>query len=601
MNMYVLFFKKSAWWLLLVLSTGFAILFSSYIARAQDTQDATSDTTSSAQKTAVEDWPEDSLGRRSPLGAVEGFIAAAGDQDYEKAALYLNVDSLLQEGEEGAALASLFHRILDQRGNLIPFSFISKATTGKLDDDLQPHLERIGTIDDEEEAFTIYVEQISGPDGAPLWLFSYETMSRVSKMSVADSRPLVEKVLPEVLEENKWGGVPIGEWLAMFVLGAFTYIVSWAITSLVIFLMGRFWRKARTQPTAGIIKAFALPVKLYMSVWLFVIFTQEAGISIIARQKFTGITIIVGIVAFLLLLWRLTENISHFSQRKFTSRKNFAGVSVVLFLKRGAKITIVIFGIIAVLSTFGFDVTTGIAALGIGGIALALGAQKTVENFVGSVTLITDQPIRIGDFIKAGDTTGTVEQIGMRSTRIRTNDRTVVTIPNGEFSSSKIENFAHRDRFLFHSKIGLRYETTPDQLRYLLVELRAMLYAHPKVDPNPARVRFVEFGESSLNIEIFAYILGKDVSEFLEVREDIYLRMMDLIEECGTGFAFPSQTLYLAKNQDLPEEKIKRAAEKVKKWQEENDLQIPGFDDAKIEELKNTIPYPPEGSVKNKK
>src|SRR5690606_4171885 len=118
-----------------------------------------------------------------------------------------------------------------------------------------------------------------------------------------------------------------------------------------------------------------------------------------------------------------------------------------LFLRRAAKVAIVVFGTIVVLDTLGFDVTTGLAALGIGGIALALGAQKTVENFVGSVTLIADQPIRVGDFCTVSGVTGTVEQIGMRSTRIRTLCRTGVSIPNGEFSSSKIENYAHRDRF----------------------------------------------------------------------------------------------------------------------------------------------------------
>lgn len=595
MNIPVFFLKLSPrrriflLWISLVLTT---------IPQNVSSQEAAVDSTQNAGEYTVEDWPDDSLSRRTPLGTVEGFIATAVDGNYNKAAHYLNLDSALYGSSESAELAALLHKSLDQRGNLIPFSFISDEATGNLDDELQADLERVGTISDEEGAITIFVEKIKGPDGGPVWLFSNQTISQISKMNIDASIPLVDKFLPEVLKQNKWGGVPIGEWLAMLVLAAFAYVFAWSITSLIIFLLSQFWRKAGTQPTAGIIKAFALPVKLYMSVWLFVLLTQEVGISIIARQKFAGITIIIGLVAFLLLLWRLTENISNFSQRKFTSRKNFAGVSVVLFLRRAAKITIVVFGVIAVLSTFGVDVTTGIAALGIGGIALALGAQKTVENFVGSVTLIADQPIRIGDFIKAGDTLGTVEQIGMRSTRIRTNDRTVVTIPNGEFSSLKIENYAHRDRFWLHPIIGLRYETTPDQLRYLLVELRAILYAHPKIDPEPARVRFIEFGSSSLNIEIFAYVLGKDFNEFLEIREDIYLRMMDVIEESGTGFAFPSQTLYLAKDQGMPEDKVKRASEVVKKWKEDGEMQIPAFDEDRIQALKNTIPYPPEGSVR---
>lgn len=185
---------------------------------------------------------------------------------------------------------------------------------------------------------------------------------------------------------------------------------------------------------------------------------------------------------------------------------------------------------------------------------------------MGSVTLVADQPVRVGDFCKVGDTVGTVEQIGMRSTRIRTNDRTIVTIPNGEFSSLKIENYAHRDRFWFHPILTLRYETTPDQIRFLLVQLRSVLISHPKVDPDPARVRFIELGAHSLNIEIFAYIHASDYSGFLEIKEDLFLRMMDVVEASGTGFAFPSQTLYVARDKGISGEKALEAEEKVRKW-----------------------------------
>jgi MscS family membrane protein len=283
-----------------------------------------------------------------------------------------------------------------------------------------------------------------------------------------------------------------------------------------------------------------------------------------------------------------------------SARGNISGVSVALFLKRAAKIAIVVFGVIAILGAVGVDITTGLAALGIGGLALALGAQKTIENFVGSVTLITDQPIRVGDFCKVGDTMGTVEKIGMRSTRIRTLDRTLVTIPNGEFSSSKIENFAHRDRFWFHPIISLRYESTPDQIRYLLVELRAILYAHPMVTSDPARVRFIELGADSINLEVFTYVKATTFDEFLEVKEDLLLRIMDIVGESGSGFAFPSQTIYFGKDTGISKDKSKKAEEKVREWKEKGDLQLPKFDPDRIKEIEDKLPYPPEGSAEQK-
>ncbi len=515
-------------------------------------QEATADSTVAA---ALPDWPQDSLGRRTPRGTVQGFIKAISEENYEKAALFLNLDSTLQQPQQGPKLAHALQRLLDQGGEIVPYSLISDAYTGRVDDNLGPNLERVGTASVNGETFDLFLEKIEGPEGGPLWLFSSQTVQRIPVIIEQASKPLVDKVLPGVVVENKWEGVPIGHWLALLLLAALAYVVAWLLVRLVVYLLKLGWRNARKEHIAGLIRAFTLPIQLYLAVWLFVWVGQQAGISIIVRQKFSQITVLVGMVAILLLLWRLLDVMSQFLERRLTRRGNMAGLSAVLFLRRGLKIAVVVFGVIALLGTLGFDVTTGLAALGIGGIALALGAQKTVENFVGSVTLIADQPIRVGDFCKVGETVGTVEQIGMRSTRIRTNDRTVVTIPNGDFSSQRIENFAHRDRIWFHPTFGIRCDTSPEQIRYLLVELRSILYAHPKIDPESARVRFVGVGASSFNLEVFSYVLTRDFGEFLEVQEDLLLRMLEVIDSSGSGLAFPSQTLYLGRDSGKSEEK----------------------------------------------
>ncbi|MDO1450706.1 mechanosensitive ion channel family protein [Rhodocytophaga aerolata] len=408
-----------------------------------------------------------------------------------------------------------------------------------------------------------------GPDGGPVWKFSSQTVQRVPIVAEEEAViPLVNKVTPAALEEKKVSGVSVGHWLSVLLLAVAAYLLAWICTRLLFFLVALFWRKARREPAAGIVKAFALPLRMYLAVSVFVVSSQQAGISILLRQRFAPITVVVAVAAVLLLVWRLIDVVTQFSERRMTYRKNMAGVIAVLFVRRSVKIALMVLGLIILLGSLGFDVSTGIAALGIGGIALALGAQKTVENFLGSVTLIADQPIRVGDFCKIGEVVGTVEQIGMLSTRIRTLARTLVTVPNRELSSLQIENYSHRDRFWFHPTFGLRFETTPDQLRYLLVELREVLYAHPKVDPNPARIRFTEIGADSLNLEIFAYVNAIDFNQFLEVQEDLYLRMMDVIEDSGTGFAFPSQTLYVARDKGLSEEKTAAVEKQVRKWRE---------------------------------
>lgn len=573
-----------------ILLSGNGIQATAQVLPAQETEESAD---------PLAEFPEDTLGRRTPRGTVNGYIRAVAGGETLRASRYFNLREGIGSEEEAEVLVENLQRLLDRGGNIMPYTWISNEPDGNTGDDLPPGVDRVGTVNIEGESVDLLVEQTTGPEGGPIWLFSSETMERIATVDPEEILP-VERVIPGFLEDRTWGGVSIAQWVIMLLLVVVAYLLAWAILWFIRFLIPKFWAKARTEPTAGIIRAFALPFKIYLAVWIFIILSQEIGLSILLRQRLSWITLIIGLVALMLLLWRLTEFIGSFSKRRMTMRGNASGISVVLFLRRTAKAAIVVFGVIAILGAIGVDVTTGLAALGIGGIALALGAQKTVENFVGSVTLIADQPVRVGDFCKVGDTIGTVESIGMRSTRIRTNDRTIVTIPNGEFSSTRIENYAHRDRFLFHTVLGVRYETTPDQIRYLLVKLREVLYAHPKVSPDPARVRFIGLGATSINLEVWSYINAAGFDDFIEVREDLLLRLMDVVEKSGTDFAFPSQTLYFAKDQGVSAEKRKEAEEEVRKWQEQNEMQLPGFDPNEIERLKNSIEYPPPGSAKGK-
>jgi MscS family membrane protein len=202
----------------------------------------------------------------------------------------------------------------------------------------------------------------------------------------------------------------------------------------------------------------------------------------------------------------------------------------------------------------------------------------------------------VGDFCRFGDKIGTVEEIGLRSTRVRTLDRTVVTVPNAEFSSLQIENFAKRDRVRLNTVLGLRYETNNEQLRFVLTRLKEMLLAHPKIDPDSARVRFVSFGAYSLDIEINAYALTPDWNEFLAIREDIYLRIMDVVEEAGSGFAFPSSTTYIGRDDGLDEKAAKQATARVESWRAEGQLPFPDLSAEQLAKVLDTGDWPPEGS-----
>ena len=541
--------------------------------------------------------PDDSLGRRTPQGTVNGFIKALGDQNYLRASQYLVLSKRsYRKTAERIEIAKTFQKLLDQGGNFSPSSILSNKELGRLDDNLTTGIDLVGNVSTDKIDIQLYLENQSDDSEPALWLFSAETVEAIRGADISGEKTFLDRVLPKFLKDRKLGNVPIGHWGVVVVMAVVTYLLSRLLIFVLIFLIQKVWKKADTEKGTAIIDAFTLPVQMYLTVILFVAFTQRMGISIIVRQRFSIIIITIGIVAFLILLWRMTDFVSMYTRSRMNNRGRASAVSAVLFLSRTMKAAIVVIGIIALLGIIGVDVTAGLAALGIGGIALALGAQKTIENFVGSVSLIADQPLRVGDYCRVDDIKGTVEAIGMRSTTLRTPARTIVTIPNGQLSASKIENYAHRDRFIFNPIFGFRMETTPDQMRYLLVELKSLLFAHPSVLDTPPIVRFTGITADALKVEITAYIEAINFETSQEVQEDLLLRMLDIIESSGTSLAYPSQTLYMTRDTPVSNEKAEEVAKTVKKWKKNGELQLPKFDPKRVEELKGSIKYPGEGS-----
>jgi MscS family membrane protein len=205
--------------------------------------------------------------------------------------------------------------------------------------------------------------------------------------------------------------------------------------------------------------------------------------------------------------------------------------------------------------------------------------------------------IRVGDACRFGDRVGVIEDISLRSTRVRTTERTELSIPNGALAAMNVENLTRRDKILFNPTLGVRYETTPDQLRYALAELRRMLYEHPKIENSSANIRFAAFGNSSLNLEISSYVLTTDATEFNAIREDLLLRILEIVKSSGTDFAFPSQTLYMARDGGLSADKTGAAEQQVQKWREEQQLPFPDFAPADKSAFRGSITYPEPGSA----
>ncbi|BCH27613.1 hypothetical protein MesoLjLb_73980 [Mesorhizobium sp. L-8-3] len=244
----------------------------------------------------------------------------------------------------------------------------------------------------------------------------------------------------------------------------------------------------------------------------------------------------------------------------------------------------------------GLPVYSIVAGLGIGGLAVALAVRPTLENLISGFILYLDRPIRVGDFCTFGDQSGTVESIGVRSTQIRALDRTRISIPNSQFADMQIINWAHCDQMMVRHVIGLRYETESDQLRYVLAKIREMLHGHPRIDDETIRVRLVEFADSSLNIEIRVYARTREWNDYYAIREDLLLRIKEIVETSGTGFAFPSQTLYLGRDEGLDAGLGEKSRRAVAEWRRKGRLPFPQFHPEMAKQLSDRLDYPPRGS-----
>jgi MscS family membrane protein len=251
----------------------------------------------------------------------------------------------------------------------------------------------------------------------------------------------------------------------------------------------------------------------------------------------------------LVLLWgalRAVDLAFQFAAATPWARSQGAAGALVPLGRKASKIALASVGAIAVLTELGYPAASLLAGLGIGGLALALAAQKTVENLFGSVAISVDQPFRVGDAVRVDGVLGTVESVGLRSTRIRTLDRSLVSLPNGKLADMRTETLAARDRIRLAATVPLVYSTTASQLRAVLAGIEEALRAQPLLDPEGMRARFVALGASSLDVEVMAWFRTTDPLAFLEIQQEVLLAVLEVVERSGTALAFPTRTVHLA-------------------------------------------------------
>jgi MscS family membrane protein len=538
--------------------------------------------------------PVDEFDRGAPQTSIEGFLAASRDGDYERAAQYLDLRQLPKREVEqkGPLLAKQLKIVLD-RSLWVDVDALSDLPEGYTNDGLPSNRDLVGQIKTPDGGTVeILMQRVPRGDGVSIWKISSATVARIPRLwDYFGSSPMWEWFPPALLD-TKVVGLSLAGWIVLVAIVGISALAGFVATWTILFVLKR-WRSRFGRLLNRFVTG---PFRLMIAVLVFSGIREQFSASL-ALQAVLGAlenTLLILSVAWTLL--RLVDVSGQAVRERLLRRGQTQGIALIPGAARGAKVVLVACAVVFMMQTFGYEVTALMAGLGIGGVAVALAAQRSLENLIGGVTIYADQPLRVGDFCRFGDRVGTVEAVGLRSTRVRTLDRTIVSIPNADFSDRELENYSARDKIWFHPRIGLRYETSPDQIRYILVEVRKMLYSHPRVDPDPARVRFVSFGAYSLDLDIFAYVKTTDYGEYLEIAEDLNLRIMDIVAEAGSSFAFPSQTTYVENGVGLNEGRARQAEGRVHEWRQRNELFLPGFPSARIQELENSLDYPPNGS-----
>lgn len=490
------------------------------------------------------DASADPYGRGTPEGTVSGFLDAIANEDYDRASLYLNLGGYpkAQQRRAGMTLALQLQTLLDRGGSFQPRAALSNAATGSLDDGLAPEIDRVGTIGGGERQVDLLVEQVEQESGR-IWLIADETLRAVPGLLVAGEQSLLDRWLPEPLVATEFWGAPIGHWLALIALAVAAYFIAWVLTSMAL-RADAWWCRHRQRTVRSFLWKLAAPLRLWIAALLVMSTAPRIGASIVARELFGRFIDVVAWFALAWLGWRIIDMVGGIIIRRLEGHGSGQIISIAAFIRRLVKAVVIAIGIMAILDTLGYDITAGIAALGVGGLALALGAQKVIENLVASISVLADQPVRVGEFCKVGDTMGTIEELGIRSTKIRTLDDTIVVIPNSDFAARQIENISRRGKIWFHPMINLHYQTPPDKVRALLERIRALLAEHPRFRDAPPRVRLLGVGNDRLPIEVFGYVPTSDYDDFLAVQEEVTLQMLDLVAELGISLAPPTSAIY---------------------------------------------------------
>lgn len=473
-------------------------------------------------------------GSDSPRRALERFLKSARAGNFEIAAAALF--TVRTSSEEMNELARKLQAVLDRR---VPLDRehvdkISDLPAGNAQDGM-PDDDEIGRVDMPLGTEAVRLHRRRSPDGTAQWVFSLDTVNRIESWYERLEDRWALDHLPNALLVTGLGGLLLWQWLALPVLFIGSLLFGLFLARILRIALRLAWR---SELGGAIVERQLGPLRVLSTALLMRLLTQILYLTAGAEENVRAACNVGLIAGFMFGLWRVAEVLSSRIQGSEWLKARPTLVGVMPLVHRLTEVGIWSAAVLWCLQELGYSVTGVLASLGLGGLAVALAAKNTLEHLLGGMTLSLDQPMRVGDLVKIGDVQGTVEQIGLRSTRIRTPDRSLVTIPNGKLSDMLIETLAARDRIRMNLALNVQYTLKAQGLRDLREALLANIGKNANVHKERIRVHYINLSDTAATIEITCWITTNDQDQFLDVRHNLLLGLLEVVESFGAAAVF---------------------------------------------------------------
>jgi MscS family membrane protein len=488
------------------------------------------------------------VSRTTPREAMAGFLATCQEGRFDLASFYLDLGAIPPERQavEGPRLARRLMLTLQRTGWVEPEK-LSDEPLGKPETGVPENRQLFGVVHVRHQPVELLLAHRSDAELGHVWTVSQETVGDIDRLYEAHGFGWLGDRAPVALFALSVADLQLWQWLGILVGLLGSWFVSRILGRWTVRLLRRLAQRSAAAWDDAVNRALDGPLAFLLAAVILALVARWLGVTPDAWAVARYICKLLALVGVGWFLVRLVD-VAALRVRDAALEKGGVGLGFLPMTVWVAKAVAVVLIGLAAMDVVGINVIAGLGALGIGAAAVAFAAQKTLENLFGTFSIASDRPFEVGDYVSVGQDMGNVENVGFRSTRIRTLGRTLVTVPNGVVAAGRVENYSARDRIMYNPVLRLAYATTVEQLRLVIDELGRLLRSHPKVFQGEQRVRFAALGENSLNVEVWCWVATKKFLEYTEVVEELNFGIVGIVERSGTSFAFPTRALFMAKD-----------------------------------------------------